>query len=53
MDARLRQAVAVGRFGSFSKAADAVGVTQSAVTKSVADLKRRLGAAVTAAPGCA
>ncbi|AQV93568.1 LysR family transcriptional regulator [Cupriavidus necator] len=43
MDARLRQAVAVGRFGSFSKAADAVGVTQSAVTKSVADLERRLG----------
>ncbi|GMG90529.1 hypothetical protein Cmtc_17490 [Cupriavidus sp. TKC] len=43
MDARLKQAVAVGRFGSFSKAADAVGVTQSAVTKSVADLERRLG----------
>lgn len=43
MDARLRQTVAVGRFGSFSKAADAVGVTQSAVTKSVADLERRLG----------
>ncbi|AGW89670.1 MULTISPECIES: LysR family transcriptional regulator [Cupriavidus] len=43
MDARLRQAVAVGRFGSFSKAAEAVGVTQSAVTKSVADLERQLG----------
>lgn len=43
MDARLRQAVAVGRFGSFSKAADMIGVTQSAVTKSVADLERRVG----------
>lgn len=43
MDARLKQAVAVGRFGSFSKAAEAVNVTQSAVTKSVAELERRLG----------
>lgn len=43
MDVRLKQAVAVGRFGSFSKAAAAVGVTQSAVTKSVAELERRLG----------
>lgn len=43
MDARLKQAVAVGRFGSFSKAAEAVNVTQSAVTKSVADLERRVG----------
>ncbi len=43
MDVRLKQAVAVGRFGSFSKAAEAVNVTQSAVTKSVADLERRIG----------
>jgi DNA-binding transcriptional LysR family regulator len=43
MDARLKQAVAVGRLGSFSKAAEAVNVTQSAVTKSVADLERRIG----------
>ncbi|MGT2454135.1 LysR family transcriptional regulator [Cupriavidus basilensis] len=43
MDARLKQAVAVGRFGSFSKAAEATNVTQSAVTKSVADLERRIG----------
>ncbi len=43
MDVRLKQAVAVGRFGSFSKAAEAVNVTQSAVTKSVAELERRVG----------
>lgn len=43
MDTRLKQAVAVGKFGSFSKAAEVVGVTQSAVTKSVADLERRIG----------
>lgn len=43
MDARLKHAVAVGRFGSFSKAADVIGITQSAATKSVAELERRLG----------
>ncbi len=42
-DARLKYAVAVGRCGSFSRAADASGVTQSAVTKSVADLERHIG----------
>jgi DNA-binding transcriptional LysR family regulator len=45
-DSRLKHAVAVGRLGSFSRAADAVGVTQSAVTKSVADLERHLGYAL-------
>lgn len=45
-DPRLKHAVAVGRLGSFSRAADAVGVTQSAVTKSVADLERSLGYAL-------
>ena len=45
-DPRLKHAVAVGRLGSFSRAADAVGVTQSAVTKSVADLERSLGFAL-------
>lgn len=43
VDSRLKHAVAVGKLGSFSRAADAVGVTQSAVTKSVADLERQLG----------
>ncbi|RCJ07424.1 LysR family transcriptional regulator [Cupriavidus necator] len=43
MDARLKHAVAVSRFGSFSKAADMIGITQSAATKSVAELERRLG----------
>lgn len=43
MDKRLRHAVAVGRFGSFSKAAQIAGITQSAATKSVAELERRLG----------
>lgn len=43
MDARLTHAVAVARHGSFTKAAEAVGVTQSAVTRSVADLEKQLG----------
>lgn len=43
MDPRLRHAVAVGKFRSFSKAADVIGVTQSAVTKSIADLERQIG----------
>lgn len=43
LDSRLKHAVAVGQLRSFSRAADAVGVTQSAVTKSVAELERYLG----------
>ncbi|MFN6935087.1 MAG: LysR family transcriptional regulator, partial [Tsuneonella sp.] len=43
LDSRLKHAVAVGQLRSFSRAADAVGVTQSAVTKSVAELERHLG----------
>ncbi len=43
MDSRLAHAVAVGRLGSFSKAADAVSLSQPAVTRSVADLERQLG----------
>lgn len=38
LDSRLKHAVAVGRLCSFSRAADDVGVTQSAVTKSGAAL---------------
>lgn len=43
IDSRLKHAVAVGKLGSFSLAADAVGVTQSAVTKNVAGLEQQLG----------
>ncbi len=46
LDPRLRYAVAVGTHSSFSRAAAAVGVTQSAVTKSVADLEHQLGYAL-------
>lgn len=43
LDPRLNHLVAVARCGSFTAAAQSIGVTQSAVTKSVADLERRLG----------
>lgn len=43
IDSRLNHAVAVARMASFTKAAELVGVTQSAITKSVADLERELG----------
>jgi DNA-binding transcriptional LysR family regulator len=43
MDARLKHVVAVARCGSFTAAAKLVGVTQSAVTRGVADLERQLG----------
>jgi DNA-binding transcriptional LysR family regulator len=43
LDPRLNHVVAVARAGSFTGAADLVGVTQSAVTKSIADLERQIG----------
>lgn len=43
MDLRLNYVVAVARAGSITAAADAVGVTQSAITKSVASLERQIG----------
>lgn len=43
IDPRFTHVVAVAREGSFTAAATAVGVTQSAITKSVADLEARLG----------
>lgn len=46
LDPRLSYVVAVARTGSFTGAAQSVGVTQSAVTKSVADLERQLGASL-------
>lgn len=46
LDPRLNHLVAVARFGSFTAAAQSIGVTQSAVTKGVADLERQLGYSV-------
>lgn len=43
LDPRLNRAVAVARTASFTKAAAMIGVTQSAITKSIADLEARLG----------
>jgi len=43
LDHRLNHLVAVARCGSFTAAALKVGVSQSAVTKGVADLERQLG----------
>ena len=43
IDRRLEYVVATSHFGSFTAAAERVGVTQSAITKSVADLERQLG----------
>lgn len=46
LDNRLAYAVAVARTQSFTKAAEQVGVTQSAVTKGIADLEDQLGYAL-------
>lgn len=43
LDTRLAYVVAVARAGSFTRAALSVGLTQSAVTRSIADLERQLG----------
>ena len=43
LDSRLHYAVAVARIGSITAAAQAVCLTQSAITKSVADLEREIG----------
>src|SRR5580692_11579025 len=43
LDPRLNHLVAVARCGSFTAAAQSIGVSQSAVTKGVADLERQLG----------
>jgi len=43
LDPRLNHVVAVARGGSFTAAAEIVGVTQSAITKSIADLERQVG----------
>ena len=46
LDSRLKYAVAVARAGSFTAGAEAVGITQSAITKSVADLEQQIGYAI-------
>lgn len=46
LDPRLNHVVAVAHGGSFTKAAELVGVTQSGITKSIADLERELGFAI-------
>lgn len=43
LDTRLNHVVAVARAGSFTAAAGIAGVTQSAITRSVADLERQIG----------
>jgi len=43
LDPRLKHVVAAAQQGSFTAAARAVGVTQSAITKSIAELERQLG----------
>ena len=43
LDPRLNHAVASARHGSFTAAARAVGVTQSAITKSIGELEREIG----------
>ena len=43
LDSRLTYLVAVARAGSFTAAAQAVGVTQSAITRSIADLEKEIG----------
>ena len=46
LDTRLTYVLAVSREGSFSAAARAIGVTQPAITKSIADLERQVGYAI-------
>lgn len=43
LDRRFEHVVAVAKAGSFTAAANLVGVTQSAVTKSIADLEHQVG----------
>lgn len=43
IDRRLQYVVATARFGSFTAAAERMGVTQSAITKGVKDLESELG----------
>jgi len=42
-DRRFHYVVSTARYGSFTAAAERVGVTQSAITKAVADLEQKIG----------
>src|SRR5690349_2499060 len=46
LDDTIRFTVAVARYGSFTAASLQVGITQSAITKRVAELEQRLGYAI-------
>lgn len=46
IDRRLTHVVALARAGSFSKAAENQGITQSGMTRSIADLEREIGYAL-------
>ena len=46
LDSRLTYLVVVARSGSFTAAAQVTGVTQSAITRSIADLEKEIGFAV-------
>ena len=46
LDRQLSHVLAVAETGSFTKAAERVGLTQSGVTRSIADLERTLGYAL-------
>lgn len=46
LDRRLMHVVAVADTGSFTKGAERASITQSAITKSIADLERQLGYAI-------
>ncbi|WP_428394402.1 LysR family transcriptional regulator [Lichenicoccus sp.] len=43
LDRRLNHVVALAHSGSFTKAAEKAGISQSGITKSIADLERELG----------
>ncbi len=42
-DRRLEHVIAVAREGAFTKAAQRIGITQSGLTKSIADIEREIG----------
>src|SRR5882757_8270238 len=46
LDARFNHVVAVANAGSFTAAGELIGLTQSALTKSIADLEAQIGFAI-------
>lgn len=43
LDRRFNHVIAVAHYGSFTRAAEQTGITQSGITKSIADLEQELG----------